>query len=71
VSTPHLPGVISILVLGTFLSASNNSAASLREFQCNVMSRVSRNVKIKIYRAIDMPVLYGCETWSLILREVL
>jgi hypothetical protein len=28
------------------------------------------NVKIKIYRTIILPVvLYGCETWSLILRE--
>jgi len=28
------------------------------------------NVKIKIYRAIILPVvLYGCETWSLKLRE--
>jgi hypothetical protein len=29
-----------------------------------------KNVKIKIYRTIILPVvLYGCETWSLILRE--
>jgi hypothetical protein len=31
---------------------------------------LSRNVKIKIYRTIILPVvLYGCETWSLTLRE--
>jgi hypothetical protein len=31
---------------------------------------VSKNVKIKIYRKIILPViLYGCETWSLTLRE--
>jgi hypothetical protein len=31
---------------------------------------LSRNVKIKIYKAIILPViLYGCETWSLTLRE--
>ena len=31
---------------------------------------LSRNLKIKIYRTIILPVvLYGCETWSLILRE--
>jgi len=31
---------------------------------------VSRNLKIKIYRTVILPVvLYGCETWSLILRE--
>ena len=29
-----------------------------------------KNLKIKIYRTITLPVvLYGCETWSLILRE--
>jgi hypothetical protein len=29
-----------------------------------------RNVKVKIYKTIIMPVvLYGCETWSLTLRE--
>jgi len=30
----------------------------------------SKNLKIKIYRTIILPVvLYGCETWSLTLRE--
>jgi len=30
----------------------------------------SKNLKIKIYRIIILPVvLYGCETWSLTLRE--
>ena len=30
-----------------------------------------QKVKIKIYRTIILPlVLYGCETWSLTLREV-
>jgi len=30
----------------------------------------SKNLKIKIYRNITLPVvLYGCETWSLTLRE--
>jgi len=33
-------------------------------------SLLSKNVKIKIYRNIILPVvLYGCKTWSLILRE--
>ena len=33
-------------------------------------SLLSKNVKIEIYRIIIMPVvLYGCETWSLTLRE--
>jgi hypothetical protein len=31
---------------------------------------LSRNVKVKIYKPIILPrVLYGCETWSLTLRE--
>ena len=31
---------------------------------------LSKNLKIKIYRTIVFPVvLYGCETWSLTLRE--
>jgi hypothetical protein len=33
-------------------------------------SLLSKNLNIKIYRTIILPVvLYGCETWSLILRE--
>jgi hypothetical protein len=31
---------------------------------------LSRNVKVKIYKTIILPVvLYGCETWSITLRE--
>jgi hypothetical protein len=31
---------------------------------------LSRNVKVKTYKTIILPVvLYGCETWSLTLRE--
>jgi hypothetical protein len=30
---------------------------------------LSKNTKIKIYRIIILPVFYGCETWSLALRE--
>jgi hypothetical protein len=33
-------------------------------------SLLTKNLKIKIYRTIILPVvLYGCENWSLILRE--
>jgi len=32
-------------------------------------SLLSKHTKIKIYRSIILPVLYGCETWSLKLRE--
>ena len=35
-----------------------------------VFTLLSKNLKIKIYRNIILPVvLYGCETWSLTLRE--
>ena len=35
-----------------------------------VFKLLSKNSKIKIYRIIILPVvLYGCETWSLTLRE--
>jgi hypothetical protein len=30
---------------------------------------ISKNLKIKISRTVILPVLYGCETWSLILGE--
>jgi hypothetical protein len=31
---------------------------------------LSKNLKIKTYKTITLPVvLYGCETWSLTLRE--
>jgi hypothetical protein len=31
---------------------------------------LSRNIKVKIYKTVILPVvLYGCETWSLMLRE--
>ena len=33
-------------------------------------SLLYKNIKIKIYRTVVLPVvLYGCETWSLTLRE--
>jgi hypothetical protein len=30
---------------------------------------LSRNVKVKIYKTIILPLMYGCETWSPTLRE--
>ena len=40
--------------------------------RCRILSSrlLYRNLKIKIYRTIILPVvLYGCETWLLTLRE--
>jgi hypothetical protein len=35
-----------------------------------VFQSISKNLKIKIYKTVILPVvLYGCETWSLTLRE--
>jgi hypothetical protein len=49
------------------LNLGNNCYLS---FQCLLSScLLSRNVKVKIYKTIILPVvLYGCETWSLTLR---
>jgi len=40
--------------------------------RCRILSSslLSKNLKIKIYRTIILPVVfYACETWSLTLRE--
>ena len=41
-----------------------------RRIFCVPASLLSKNLKIRIYRTIILPVvLYGCETWPLTLRE--
>jgi hypothetical protein len=30
---------------------------------------LSETLRLKIYRSVILPALYGCEIWSLILRE--
>jgi len=64
--------------LGTILTNQNSIA---EEIKCRLRSGntvqkllssrlLSKNLKIKIYRTINLPVvLYGCEGWSLTLRE--
>jgi hypothetical protein len=49
----------------------NSGNACYHSIQSLLSSRLlSRNVKVKIYKTIILPVvLYGCETWSLILKE--
>jgi hypothetical protein len=51
-------------------SRLNSGNACYHSVQCLLSSHLlSRNVKVKIYRTIILPVvLYGCETWSLALR---
>jgi hypothetical protein len=52
-------------------SRLNSGNACYHSVQSLLSSRLlSRNVKVKIYKTIILPVaLYGCETWSLALRE--
>ena len=54
-----------------FKSRLRSGNACYRSVQKRLSSRLlSKNLKIKIYRTINLPVvLYGCETWSLALRE--
>jgi hypothetical protein len=49
----------------------NSGNAGYHSFQNLLSSRLlSKNIKIRIYRTLILPVvLYGCETWSLTLRE--
>jgi hypothetical protein len=68
--------------LGTTLTNQNSIHAEIKSrlksgnacchSEQNLLSSslLSKNVKIKIYRTIILPVfLYGCESWSLTLRE--
>jgi hypothetical protein len=53
-------------------SRLNSGNACYHSLQSLLSSRLlSRNVNVRIYKTIILPfVLYGCETWSLTLREV-
>jgi hypothetical protein len=52
-------------------SRRNSGNASYHSVQSLLSSRLlSRNLKVKIYKTIILPViLYGCDTWSITLRE--
>jgi hypothetical protein len=52
-------------------SRLNSGNACYRSVQSLLSSHLlPRNVKVKIYKTIILPVvLYGCETWSVTLRE--
>jgi hypothetical protein len=56
---------------GEIKSRLNSENACYHSVQSLLSSRLlSRNLKVKIYKTIILPVvLYGCETWSLTLRD--
>jgi hypothetical protein len=56
---------------GNINSRVNSGNACYHSVQSLLSSRLlSRNVKVKIYKTIILPVvLYECETWSLTLRD--
>jgi len=60
-----------VLVLFTFYIFIQQGNACCHSVQNPLSSRLlSKNLKVKIYRTIILSVvLYGCETWSLTLRE--
>jgi hypothetical protein len=50
------------------LNSGNDCYHSVKSLLSSCL--LSRNIKVKIYKTILLPVvLYGCETWSLTLRE--
>ena len=57
-------GLLAYVILRSGIACSNS-------VQNLLSSRIlSKNIRIKMYRTVILPVvLYGCETWSLTLRE--
>jgi hypothetical protein len=57
--------------MGNMNRLKSNELYIFSENSCNLLSSylLTKNLKIKIYRTIILPVLYGCETWLLTWRE--
>jgi hypothetical protein len=57
-----------LLVINRRLNSGNACYHSVQNLSSSRL--LSKNIKIKIYKTIILPVvLYGCESWSLTLRE--
>jgi hypothetical protein len=63
--------LIASIIITVIQSRLNSGNACYRSVQSLLYSRLlSRKVKVKIYKTIILPVvLFGCETWSVTLRE--
>ena len=59
--------VKGVLFLFACLSVTNPSFVCF--YHCLFNDFQMQVLKIKIYRTVILPVVYGCETWSLTLRE--
>ena len=60
--------ILAIIIILKLVQSGNVCYYSMQNLLSS--SLLSKNLKIKIYRTIILPVvLYGCETWSLTLRE--
>ncbi|KAJ4438068.1 hypothetical protein ANN_14007 [Periplaneta americana] len=63
---------ISVNCLKTVLDpiSDTNKTSLMRQLGQEIMGLLSRNLKVRIYKTVILPVvLYGCETWTLTLRE--
>ena len=66
----NFPFFKCVRILEEIKSRLRSGNACYHSVQNRLSSRLlSKNLKIKIYITIILPVLYGCETWSLTLRE--
>src|SRR5215469_9878238 len=82
IDNSSIEGVEEFKYLGTMLTNQNSIQEEIKSrlklgnaYYYSVQnlsssSLLSKTLKIKIYRTIILPVvLYGCETWSLTMRE--